>query len=85
MKAAQLHPEEKVEKTMEDFKKHAKGILQVVESEIKTKDGKRIPVIINSNVIIRKGIRLLQGNFRDITEIRLMEEEMLRTQKLDSL
>ncbi|MBW2966131.1 PAS domain S-box protein, partial [Candidatus Woesearchaeota archaeon] len=76
MSADQLHPKDVIKRTMEDFKKHAQGKLLIVESEVLTKDGRRVPVSINSNLIIRKGKKLLQGIFRDITERKKAEEAL---------
>jgi PAS domain S-box-containing protein len=75
MNADQLHPADKVKQTMEDFEKHARGELRIVESEVLTKDGRRVPVSINSNLIVRKGNKILQGVFRDITDRKRAEQE----------
>lgn len=75
MSADQLHPTEKIKKTMEDFERHARSELLIVESEVLTKDGRRVPVSINSKLIVRKGNKVLQGIFRDITYQKKAEEE----------
>ena len=81
MKADQLHPKDWVKRTMEDFKKHAKGKPSVIETEVLTKDKKRIPVSINSSVIELAGKSCLCGIFRDITERKKIDKELRRSEE----
>ena len=76
MRADQLHPKDKVKETMEGFKKHAAGKLLFVESEVLTKENRRIPVSINSAIVKIAGEKYLQGVFRDITEQKQAEERI---------
>lgn len=76
MEADKLHPKDKVKEAMEGFKKQAAGELSFVESEILTKDGKRITVSINAAIVEIAGKEYLQGIFRDITESKRVEEEI---------
>jgi two-component system sensor histidine kinase/response regulator len=70
MYADQLHPEDRIEETMAGFRKQAAGEIEYVESEILTKDQKRIPVSISSAPVVVGGKTFLQGIFRDVTEQR---------------
>ncbi len=78
MRADQLHPKDKVKKIMEGFKKHVAGELLLVESEVLTKDKKRVPVSISSSLVEIAGEKYLQDIFRDITERKQAEEERVR-------
>jgi PAS domain S-box-containing protein len=77
MRADQLHPKDKVKKTMEAFKKHGAGKLLFVESEVLAKDKKRVPVSISSSLVEIAGEKYLQGIFRDITE-RVQAEKKIK-------
>ncbi|MCX6819153.1 MAG: PAS domain S-box protein [Candidatus Aenigmarchaeota archaeon] len=74
MRADQLHPEDKVEETMKGFKDQASGLIENIETEVLTKNGRRVPVLINSSAIDISGTPCLLGVFRDITERKKMEE-----------
>jgi len=76
MRADKLPPPDKVEGTMDAFKRQAKGELLIVESEVVTKDGTRIPVSINTSIIRINGAPLLVGVFRDITDRKRAEEAL---------
>ncbi len=84
MRADQLHPRDKVEETMKVFKKQAKGERIIAESEVLTKDKKRIPVSINTAIIKIKGKSYLIGIFRDITEQKKARREMLEAYQAQS-
>jgi len=73
MYADQLHPKDKLKETMEGFKKQAVGEVNFVESEILTKDKKRVPVSISSAPVELGGRKCVQGHFRDVTEQRRAE------------
>lgn len=51
MRADQLHPEDRIKETMEGFKKQAEGKIRAVESEVITKNRKRIPVNISTSLV----------------------------------
>lgn len=76
LKVDQLYPKDLVKRTTEDFKKHAAGKLVVVETEVLTKNKKRIPVSINSAIIEFDGKPYVLEIFRDITSIKKAEEEL---------
>ena len=82
MRADSLHPREIVKATMERFREQAKGIKKSIESEILTKDGRRIPVSINSAVIEINGRPKLMGVFRDIAERKRGEERLLNLNRM---
>jgi len=76
MRGDQLHPEDRVKKTMEEFEKQAEGMRFSVESEILTKDKERICVSINSAVVQINGQPKLVGAFRDISQSKKTGEEL---------
>ena len=82
MCADQFHPEDMVDGTMEAFKKQAAGMRKIIESEILTKDKKRVAVSINSAILEIDGKPYLMGVFRDITERKQMDEELKRSQDM---
>jgi len=83
MRADKLHPKDKIKETMEGFKKQIEGKIDVVETEVLTKSGKRIPVAINASSIEFNGKNYLLGIFRDITEKKKAYEDI--RQKKDEL
>jgi len=67
MKADELHPKDKLKKTMEGFKEQAEGKIKSIFTEVLTKDKKRIPVEINAS-IVKIGTRdYNQGIFIELT------------------
>lgn len=77
MYADQLHPRDLAKETMEKgFKKQLTGEIKTIESEILTKDKRRIPVSISASLIKIGGKPYMQGIFRDITEQKKMEEKL---------
>jgi len=92
MGANELHPPDKRKETMEAFEKHAAGASLIMESEVVTRDGRRVPVSINSSLFTIHGQMRVVGVFRDITERKKMEEEkealeaqLRQSQKLESI
>ena len=73
MRADQLHPEDRVNETMEGFKKQAAGMGIIIESEILTKDKKRVAVSINAAAMEVDGKPYIMGVFRDISEAKRAE------------
>lgn len=68
MKAEDLHPTDKLKETMIAFKKQAEGKITFFDTEVLTKDKKRIPVSINASKVFIKNEEYLQGIFRDQTK-----------------
>ena len=69
MKAEELHPSDRLEMTMPPgFQQHAAGAQILVETEIMTKAGRRIPVEISASTFSVGTSRYMQGIFRDISE-----------------
>jgi PAS domain S-box-containing protein len=66
MKADELHPKDKLEKTMEGFKKQVEGKIKSVFTEVLTKNNKRIPVKINASAIKIGDKSYNQGIFRKL-------------------
>ncbi|MDD5255572.1 MAG: PAS domain S-box protein [Candidatus Omnitrophica bacterium] len=81
MHADQLHPEDKIAETMEAFKKQASGLLRAVDSEILTKDAKRINVSINATILEIEGVPYVMGVFRDLTERKQAEESLRQSEE----
>jgi len=79
MDADNLHPKDKIKETMEGFKKQMERKIDIVETEVLTKSGKRIPVSINASAIKFNGRNYLIGIFRDITERKKSEEILKKT------
>lgn len=81
-----LHPPEKADYYIEFFKRHTtrNGIAES-EGEVITKSGKIIPVQVTPSVTSVGGRRIIQGIFRDITESRRREEQLLHAQKMEAV
>ena len=73
-----LHPEaEREGKFSKTFAKHCRDEEgHIIDSQIITKNGKIVDVVIKGSLIEIKGKKLLQGIFRDVTERRIVEEKM---------
>ena len=78
MEADELHPKDLVEETMRGFKKQVKGTINILLSEVLTKDKKRIPVSINASTVQIGNKIYLQGMFRDIS----LQKEIERKYKI---
>ncbi len=81
MKANQLHPQNLVKKTMEEFQKQVKGKADITFTEIITNKKKRIPVSISASVVRINNKEYLQCIFRDITEKKKIEEALLKAKE----
>jgi len=75
MHQSKLHPPDKAEYYKKVFRDHIKnGSAVDIEAIVQKKDGTQVPVLINANVIDLAGKKVIQGIFRDITEIKKAEE-----------
>ena len=64
-----LHPLGETDKYAAEFLRHARGEMAYIIAEVRTGDGRRIPVEISTSLIhLPDGTVALQGFFRDITE-----------------
>jgi PAS domain S-box-containing protein len=82
MRADQLHTKEALDKTVEAFKRQATGEDVVVESEVLTKAGQRIPVSISSGVVELKGKTHLIGLFKDVAVYKKAEDDIRSSHNL---
>jgi len=75
-----LHPPQEIEgEFSRTFKQHVKEKEgQVLEAQVITKKGEIKDVAIKANVFELEGKNLIQGIFRDITERKKAEEELIR-------
>lgn len=55
------------------------------EAEVQTNDGRRVPVHVSAAPLALFGRRLVVSLFRDITEFKLLHDELLRAQRLESV
>lgn len=76
MRVDQFHPEDRLIDTMEVFNKQAAGMSIIVETEILTKDKKRVAVSINAAAVVIGGERLIMGVFRNISTQKKAEEDL---------
>ncbi len=83
MHQTQLHPPEKIEEYAKEFEKATKAEgIRFLEMDVVHKDGRRIPVEINSGGVIDEGgQRIHFGIFRDISERKKAELEIVNAQK----
>ncbi|KPK42998.1 MAG: hypothetical protein AMJ78_00035 [Omnitrophica WOR_2 bacterium SM23_29] len=81
-----LHPSQKAKYYSDMFRKHvAQKKVFNDEAEIITKSGKIKPVHITAAVTILEERPILQGIFRDISERKMAEGELIQAQKLASI
>lgn len=76
-----LHPQEKLKKAKEVFKKGASGNDPGSEIQIITKPGNIKDVLISASVVELSGKRIVQGVFHDITERKKLEEALKKSIK----
>ena len=77
-----IHPEESLPYVTEQFQRQAGGELLVAENiPLKRKDGSVIYANVSSTSITLAGKKYLTGIFRDITEFKLAEEKLRKTEE----
>ena len=81
-----IHPARDIEFSKESFREHAKtsgskGIPFPIENVILRADGSEVPVEILSKNITIHGRQILQGVFRNITERKQAQEELLKAKE----
>ncbi len=79
---SQLHPPQEAENYRRRFKEHiAIDTKQIINGEVLTSEGQRVPVEISSSIIeIGGGKKVIQGIFRDISERKRLEEQREKMQ-----
>lgn len=83
MHQSQLHPPEEAETYKEMFKQRIKtGGGPNFDAEVINKDGVRIPVHIISSVIEIDGKKVMQGVFRDVSQLKKAEAEKKEAETL---
>ncbi|MDH5511324.1 MAG: response regulator [Nitrospinota bacterium] len=79
MRQAQLHPADKAEEYVKLFREHiATGRTMAEDLVVVHREGHTIPVDIRAQVFRLAGKQVIQGIFRDITERKKYEEEILK-------
>ncbi|ABB24217.1 PAS domain S-box protein [Pelodictyon luteolum] len=80
-----IHPPDVLEAQLCAFERQAKGELRVIESEVLTASGKRIPVSVTAAQVVVNDKPCLIGAFRDITESKEAEQAIrLANQQLQA-
>ncbi|MBL9139008.1 MAG: PAS domain S-box protein [Verrucomicrobiales bacterium] len=83
---ADLHPPDKAAFYLEQMRELATRGIRVVEAEVLRSDGRPIPVEITAGVgTLATGRRVIQGFFRDVTERKQLQSQMMRRQRLESI
>ena len=72
-----LHPVDVLDDNMQAFQRLAAGLQRVVESELLSASGRRIPVSVLASKVEYKGRPCLMGVFRDITESKDFEARLM--------
>lgn len=83
---SKLHPSEVGDFSKDSFKKHTKKPVDdrtplFIENDVVRKDGTRVPVEVLANKLMYKGKQCLVGTFRDITERRNTELEIIKAKE----
>ncbi|KZK73403.1 MAG: hypothetical protein A3K90_06575 [Pelodictyon luteolum] len=80
-----LHPADVLDETLQGFERQSRGVQRVVESEVITAAGSRIPVSITASGVLFGDRPCLMGVFRDITESKEAEQAIrLANQQLQA-
>jgi signal transduction histidine kinase/ActR/RegA family two-component response regulator len=85
MLVTDLPTREELPDSIAGFQAHLRGELHTSERTFKRKDGSPVRMSINSVHMEIDNRPCLVGFFSDVTEKRLLEEERLKTQKLEAL
>ncbi|MBU4223595.1 MAG: PAS domain S-box protein [Euryarchaeota archaeon] len=78
MHQAQLHPPRIEEYSRVTFKEHARKTYHPFENLVLRPDGTEVPVEVLAQMVTIKGKPVLQGVFRDITERKKAQDELLK-------
>ncbi len=82
MHQSKLHPEGRKEYHVEVFKKHVQAkSRQSYNVEVTSKDGRIIPVHLSSSLIKIGNKEVLQGIFRDVSDLKKLEEEKKQAER----
>jgi PAS domain S-box-containing protein len=73
-----IHPENEINRVMKAFEDMKEKTFTLLDTKVLRKDGKAVAVDITGNRIEISGENVLQGIFRDITERKMLEEELNR-------
>ena len=77
-----LHPPDLKEFYAGHFRRHSEnGSTEESEAEVISASGQRIPVLISATRLVLGDRKLMQGIFRDITEIKKTSEALLESEK----
>ena len=86
MHRSELHPLEEREHYSRIFKQHAKtGKVPSEDIYVKNSNGNLIPVQVSSSTFRLGNKNIIQGFFRDITEIKKAEEKLRQSQKMEAI
>ncbi|MBI2560389.1 MAG: PAS domain S-box protein [Planctomycetes bacterium] len=83
MKIWEIHPQHEANKAKQLWKKvieEGSGVLDEIEQ--KRKDGKIVPVSISASIIKYGDKRVVQKIYRDITERKMFQEQLIRAERL---
>ncbi len=83
MHQSQLHPQEEAEHYKEIFRRHAKeGRASNFEAEVINKEGRRTPIFISASKQLIGSKKIIQGIFRDVSELKKIEAEKKEAETL---
>ncbi len=86
MSVLDIHPKKSLDYVLDEFELQASAKKLVAENiPCQKKDGSIVMVDINTVMIVLNEVKCMIGFFRDITERKLTEEELLRARKLESV
>ncbi len=86
MHQTELHDPEKREHYLKIFKHHVKSETAVTDDiYVRNSKGFDVPVQINTNIFTLENRKVIQGIFRDITEIKNAEEQIRQSQKMEAI
>jgi two-component system, cell cycle sensor histidine kinase and response regulator CckA len=87
MDILQVAPPEHLDTIRAALSKVAAGdILQTVELEVITKDGRRVSLEVSAKAVYKQGEPIgIQGTARDISEKKLLQEQLTQAQKMEAI